>query len=74
MQEVTEWYGKYEVWAVTGLILAGIRWVSKKFKKIDETESIRADLDNHKKDYSEFKSDTKTRLDKLDERTYDQKK
>ena len=68
----------YAYWIVTSVVgfFVGlfIRWISGKLRKIDETQAIKADLDNHKQDYAEFKSETKSRLEKLDDRTYNQKK
>lgn len=67
----------YIYWIVTSVVgfFVGlfIRWISIKLKRIDETQSIKAKIDNHIDDYKEFKTETKSRLDKLDDRTYNQK-
>ena len=61
-------------WAGTGLAAFIFRWIYRQFKKVDETEKIKAKLDNHIEGYNEFKEDTKSRLTKIEDRTYDQKK
>jgi hypothetical protein len=71
-------YDNYTFYAITTISTAVVafivRWVYYKFKKVDDTEKIRARLDNHMENYHEFKEDTKTRLTKIEDRTYDQKK
>lgn len=73
-----EKYSEYVFYTVTtiatGIVIFIIRWVSKKFRKIDATEEIRAKLDTHVDNYTEFKNDTKSRLTKIEDRAYEQKK
>jgi len=68
---------EYVYWVVTGVggfvIGSLVKWASSKLKKIDETQMIKADFHNFKRDYQEFKAETKTELRKLDERTYNLK-
>lgn len=67
-------YDNYIFFAITSVVLFAARWIYYKFKKVDETEQIRAKLDNHVENYNEFKDDTKTRLNKIEDRAYEQKK
>lgn len=65
----------YAITTISTAVVAFIfRWIYYRLKKVDDTEKIRARLDNHMENYNEFKEDTKHRLTKIEDRTYDQKK
>lgn len=74
MEKYSEYIFYTVTTASTGVVFFIVRWVLGKFKKIDDTEEIRAQLDTHIENYTEFKSDTKSRLTKIEDRAYDQKK